>query len=99
MSLLEDSIESALKHCKYDPDSCASLSQRLAGDVQEEIKDLALDRYRFITLVHIGEGDQAQSIRVASRALWDTDVDSFVTYNFQNKWIYCIATVYGIYMD
>ncbi|XP_072044833.1 uncharacterized protein [Amphiura filiformis] len=97
-SIMESIVEASLKYRKYDSLTCASLTQQLSGDIQAEVKDIELERYRLITVVNIGERNR-QDVRIVSRAIWDPDLDSFVTYKFQNEWLFCIATVYGIYLE
>ena len=98
MNILENIVEGTLKDCKYSPSICATLAQQLAGNIQSEVKDIGLDRYRLITIVHIGERTR-QSMRIASKAIWDPNVDSYATYRFQNESMFCTATIYGIYLE
>ena len=97
-SIMEELMEASLRDRKYDSLTCASLAQQLSGDIQVEVKNIELERYRLITVVHIGERNR-QDIRIVSRAVWDPELDSFVTYKYQNEWLFCIATVYGIYLE
>ncbi|XP_022109939.1 uncharacterized protein LOC110989684 [Acanthaster planci] len=96
--ILEELIPETLSRMPYDALVCSRQAKSLAGDIQERVKDLRIARYKLITVVHIGEIQQ-QAIRVCSRGIWDVEVDSFVTYQYQNASLYCVATVFGIYHE
>ncbi|XP_038066593.1 tctex1 domain-containing protein 1-A-like [Patiria miniata] len=96
--ILEQMIPETLARMPYDARVCSRQAKALAGDIQERVKDLGIERYKLITVVHIGEIQQ-QSIRVCSRGIWDVEVDSSVTYQYQNASLYCVATIFGIYHE
>ncbi|XP_071800344.1 dynein light chain Tctex-type 5-A-like [Asterias amurensis] len=96
--IFEEMIPERLDKMRYDATLCKVQAKLLAGDIQEKVKDLCIERYKLITVVNIGEIQQ-QAVRVCSRGIWDVEVDSFVTYRYQNPSMYCVATIFGIYYE
>ena len=45
--------------------------------------DLEFDRYKIVVQVDIGEF-KGQGIKIASRALWDTNTDTYASSSFKN---------------
>ena len=96
--ILEVMIPERLDKMSYDATTCRKQAKLLAGDIQEKIKELCIERYKLITVVNIGEIQQ-QTVRICSRGIWDMNVDSFVTYKYQNASMYCVAIIFGIYYE
>lgn len=66
--------------------------------VRARIKELMIPRYKIICLVHIGQlGNQC--VRIGSRCLWDSAYDTFATYEFKNKSLFAVCTVYAVYAE
>jgi len=57
-----------------------------------------MERYKYVCSVVIGE-KQGQSVHTSSRCVWDEAHDSFACESFENKSLYCAATVYGLYAE
>ncbi len=66
--------------------------------VKARVKDLCLNRYKIVCVVHVGE-NKNQSVRLGSRCLLDPAFDSFTTYEYRNQHVYAVGTVYGLYSD
>ena len=70
----------------------------MADIIKERVKRLRYPRYKLIC--HVAMGDiQRQAVRVASRCAWDTRVDGFAQYQFQNLSLYAVGVVYGVYCE
>ncbi|XP_071499469.1 dynein light chain Tctex-type protein 2B-like [Diadema antillarum] len=84
----------------YNPKTAAVLAEAISDTVKQRVKSLStFERYRFVVNVDIGSRMPGQEIVFASRYLWNTDTDGFATVTDQNKTMYVIVTVYGIYLD
>lgn len=95
---IHELIVSILRGKTYEPRSCAKDVKYLAERMKMAVKELGLDRYKVIAVVQLGEMKQ-QGLEVASRSLWDSQRDSFVSTQFQNASLFCIATVFGVYLE
>lgn len=74
------------------------LSKVLSNRILQEIKMLGMVRYRFVCTVTIGEL-KGQTVRIASRCVWDNENDNFVTESFYNNSLFAVGTVFGIYYE
>ena len=66
--------------------------------LKARVKDLMLSRYKIVSIVHIGQLKD-QGLRMGSRCLWDQSFDTFTTYEYRNKFLFAVGTVYGIYAE
>lgn len=69
----------------YDADECRELSQDITADILEQIKAEAggMPRYKLICQASVGENN-GQSMRMASRCLWDKDFDTCASVTWTN---------------
>ena len=56
------------------------------------------NRYKLVAVVNIGEVKR-QSVRVASRCLWQTAYDNFGEGAFENSTLWCTVAVFGMYQE
>lgn len=76
----------------------AEMTLRLPDLILKQVKTLEFERYKFVCLVSMGSaGDN--SVRLSSRCLWDTNLDTCVTYTHTDKTFYCTVTLYGLYHE
>lgn len=91
-------IESRFQGVKYDSKLCGNESRLLSDEIKEWIKEFGIERYKIIVVVNIGEIDKT-GISISSRAIWDSQFDTFISYEFRNASLFCVATVYGVYAE
>ena len=96
--LVEKILIRELKDAKYDPNDCRQLTTRISDIVKSQIKDLELERYKLVCIVHIGQLGN-QEVKVGSRCLWDVKLDTYTSAEYQNTSLFAIATVFGIYFE
>ena len=82
----------------YDPVKGAQVSKQLADDVKEQVKALGYDRYKLIVEVTLGQ-KRGQAMRIASRCLWNTDTDTFISEMHEGEDVYCCIQVYALYHE
>ena len=66
--------------------------------IKARVKELQIPRFKVITLITIGSTNE-QGMTVGSRCLWDASVDTFSSFEFRNKHLFAVGTVYGIYAE
>ena len=89
---------SRTERLEYDAKRSREQSKALADGIMRELKALGLPRFRFVCTVTIGQV-KGQSVRMASRCVWDTERDNFVSESFRNESIFAVGTVYGVYKE
>ncbi|XP_060520033.1 dynein light chain Tctex-type protein 2B-like [Cylas formicarius] len=82
---------------QYDPEQVKKWTIRIANDVNQKVKELEMKRYKHIAQVIIGE-KKGQGIKAGVRCLWDADVDGTTSEIFMNDTIFCVTTVFAIYL-
>lgn len=96
--ILKEILTERLAEAKYDAEKCRQLSKTISDEVKDRVKHLNIQRYKIICLVNIGQlGNQA--MRIGSRCLWDTNFDTFASFQFKNGSLFAAAIVYGVYFE
>lgn len=99
---IKEVIERVLSHelgdTLYEAESCRQMAAHISDIIKKEVKNLDLDRYKLVCIVHIGQRGN-QEIKVGSRCLWDVKLDTYISVEYQNTSLFAIATVFGIYFE
>ncbi|KAL3868897.1 hypothetical protein ACJMK2_041653 [Sinanodonta woodiana] len=96
--MMKGVMESYLDGEKYDPKLCRNLAQNLSDVIKTRVKDLGYPRYKLICTVTIGQKTN-QGMQMASRCLWNKDLDSFAEARYSKDELYAVAVVYATYYD
>ena len=91
-------LESYLCDVDYEEEKCSSLSKDLAHMIKQRIRDMNFDRYKLLVTVMIGE-NTGQGLQTATRFLWNTQTDNFLSVNYKNGTLFAVATIYAIYYE
>ena len=91
-------METKLADITYDNERCSGLSQDLSRMIKQRVQQMNLDRYKLIVTIMIGE-NKGQGLQMASRFLWNSHTDNFVTAEYRNGTVFAVATVYAVYLD
>ncbi|XP_046550242.1 dynein light chain Tctex-type 5-like [Haliotis rubra] len=97
-SMLKEILDERLNGFSYNPKFCVTMTQVLTDEIKDRMKQMSWDRYKLVVVVMLGERKD-QDVMVTSRCAWDPKVDSFATYTFTNKTLFCTASAYGIYTE
>lgn len=96
--IIKKTFEEHLIEASYDREICHQMSKTLADLIKEQVKSLQFSRYKIISVVSIGQ-KRGQSVRMASRSVWDPRFDGYAQYSFERGDMYAIGIVYGIYFE
>lgn len=97
-TMLKDVLTEHLAEVNYEANACRQLSKTISDVVKNRVKELSVQRYKIICVVHIGQLSN-QAMRIGSRCLWDTNYDTYTSYEFKNGSLFAVATVFGIYFE
>ncbi|KAM3140533.1 hypothetical protein pb186bvf_007345 [Paramecium bursaria] len=95
--LIQEILQLKLKNVNYQDVTPAS------KDIAETIKNrlkityTLQSRYKFIVHVMIGQL-KGQGIRVGTKCFWDYETDMCVSEQFMNDSLFCLVTVYAVYL-
>ena len=109
--IVQDILQAKLKGQQYNND-IPNISREIADSVKYKMKESGFSRYKFVTHVLIGQqkGTQynedavkfiiikGQGVRVGTRCFWDYETDYCVSESFTNDSIFCLVTVYAVYL-
>lgn len=94
--IIVDVLKSNLSGKNYNSSEVPALCRTLSDIIKEKIKSSGVQRYKLVCYVLIME-NRGQSIRHASRCLWDTSFDSFATESYEDKSFCAVGSVYATY--
>ncbi|XP_041847455.1 dynein light chain Tctex-type 5 [Melanotaenia boesemani] len=96
--ILKDVLTNHLQEENYEVQRARELTLTLCAIIRSRVKELMVPRYKIVVLIHIGQLN-GQSMQVSSRFLWDASNDTFASYSFKNRSLFCVAIVYAVYFE
>lgn len=88
----------ALKHVQYEPNLCRHLSKKLSEEARDVVKALKFPRYKFVSVVTIGQLKNA-FIKLCSRSVWSCTTDSYACAEYRNSSLYAVAMIFAGFLD
>ena len=88
----------ALESQKYEVKLCRELAKSMSDSIMSDLKQLGYSRFKFICTVTIGQM-RGQDVRIASRSVWNTESDTFVSESFKNGSLFAVGMVFGVYKE
>ncbi|CAD5123476.1 DgyrCDS11822 [Dimorphilus gyrociliatus] len=83
---------------RYDPSEAPRLICSLTNMTKNRMKDLGYDRYKYVVQIAYGQVND-QGFRMASRALWNSQSDNYLTVEYKNDSIFLVCIVHAVYLD
>ena len=96
--LLKEIVDSKFIDMRYHKKYAPTMTRVLANEIKEKLKGLKYDRYKWITVVQIGEVKD-QGMISTSRCAWDKSTDNYASYCYKNRSIYVNVTAFGVYRE
>lgn len=96
-SIIQQHLQS-LESQKYDPKLCRELAKGMSNSIMSDLKMLGYSRFKFVCSVTIGQ-IRGQDVIIASRSIWDTERDTFVSESFKNETLFAVGVVFGVYQE
>eukprot|EP00164_Ancoracysta_twista_P002517 GFYU01003351.1.p1 GENE.GFYU01003351.1~~GFYU01003351.1.p1 ORF type:complete len:131 (+),score=38.23 GFYU01003351.1:109-501(+) len=96
--IITNVLNEMLEEKKYDPVEAPELSKKICDKIREQAKALECPRYKLIVQATVGE-IKGQTVRVASRCLWDTGNDNYASDSYRNSSLWATAIVFGVYFE
>jgi len=97
--IASDILRQQLHDKNYDPELCKTRSQMIASKISDALKAKNYKCYKHVVVISIGSLRERPGVYLGSRCLWNDKTDSFCTVRFQNKTLYAIAMIYGLYFE
>ncbi|RXM98585.1 Tctex1 domain-containing protein 1 [Acipenser ruthenus] len=96
--LMQEFLLSKLEKVSYDPTLCTKLTRDLSEEIKDMVKKSTPPQYKLVCVVTLGKKANEDAV-AASRCLWDSHTDNFTSYTYQNRTLFCIATVFAVYSE
>lgn len=74
-----------------------ALSREIGDLIKQKLKDMGRDRYKYIVQVALGV-QKGQGIQAGCKNYWDIDTDTMAFEQYIDDNIFCLATVWGVYV-
>ncbi|KAL0221938.1 hypothetical protein RCL1_001792 [Eukaryota sp. TZLM3-RCL] len=97
-AILKDEVEALCNNQTYSPSWAESTTTQLVRILHKKVLPIIPSRYKFVVHAVIGEVKD-QTMRIASRWLWDHTTDNFASYTFKNSSLYCAASAHFLYHE
>ncbi|KAJ3052061.1 Tctex1 domain-containing protein 2 [Rhizophlyctis rosea] len=94
--LIHQILNDRLEGATYHPDTCSQWTREIADEIKNRLKELELQRYKFVVNVVIGEM-RGEGVRMGCRCFWDADTDNIAQETFMNESLFCVAVAFGVY--
>lgn len=91
-------LESYLGDAIYDAERTPELTKDLTELIKKRVKEMDFERYKLVVSLIMGE-DTGQGLEMASRFLWNTNTDNYVTVTYKNGKLFAVATIYGVFFE
>ena len=79
------------------PTDLNPLSKDIADQVKYRLKELGRDRYKYIVQVILGV-QKGQGVQTGCKNFWDVDSDSLAFEQYVDDNLFCLVTVWGVYV-
>eukprot|EP00771_Trimastix_marina_P000204 gnl/Trimastix_PCT/1211.p1 GENE.gnl/Trimastix_PCT/1211~~gnl/Trimastix_PCT/1211.p1 ORF type:complete len:125 (-),score=2.45 gnl/Trimastix_PCT/1211:48-422(-) len=94
--IVQTILNEKLEGQEYQQENTPAWTREIADEIKTQLKN-RFDRYKIAVQVVIGE-TRGQGARMGFRALWDPATDTHAEVRFINESIFCVATVFGVYL-
>ncbi|XP_053697884.1 dynein light chain Tctex-type protein 2B-like [Sabethes cyaneus] len=81
----------------YTAVDAARWTKSLADEISLKVKDLEMKRYKHVVQVMLGQ-QLGAGCKYIARCRWDAECDNQASGEFKNATIFCIVTVFGLYL-
>ena len=88
-----------LEDKEYDPVEVNHYCQQIADEITDLINSKPYKHFKHVVLVSIGSVIGRPGIYLGTKCLWNEKTDSYTTLQFQNKSLYAICLIYGLFYE
>ena len=96
-NILDKTFSSTNGFMRLNDEELAKLNQLITEQIRKKLKALNYPRYKFIVQVVLGE-QRGGGVRSGTKVFWDGETDKHASESFVNEHIFCIASVYAVYL-
>ncbi|GAB0094998.1 tctex1 domain-containing protein 2 [Sergentomyia squamirostris] len=95
--IIKNCLTGLLTDKTYVKEEVGTLTKQIANEVSNNVMGLKMQRYKHVVQVTLGQ-QLGAGCKYIARCLWDAESDSQVSDVFTNSSLFCIVTVFGVYV-
>uniref|UniRef100_A0A2M4AZB6 Putative dynein light chain n=1 Tax=Anopheles triannulatus TaxID=58253 RepID=A0A2M4AZB6_9DIPT len=95
--IINTALTKTLTGMKYNAELAAIYTKVLADEISLKVRDLNMQCYKHVVEVMLGQ-QLGAGCKYVSRCRWDPETDNHATGEFSNSTIFCVVTVFGLYL-
>ncbi|XP_041482860.1 dynein light chain Tctex-type protein 2B-like [Lytechinus variegatus] len=89
-------LNEELSDKQYSAEETTAWCKLISEKIKERLKELELDRYKFIIQVVIGE-QRGEGVKMGCRCFWDSDTDNYAQDIYMSDSLFCVAAAFGVF--
>lgn len=95
--IVQNILSQTLTGKQYEPKLAEEWTRSISNTVGLRVKELSMNRYKHVVQVVLGQQTGAGAKYIA-RCRWDSETDNQTSATFNSQSLFCIVTVFGIYL-
>ncbi|XP_055905165.1 dynein light chain Tctex-type protein 2B-like [Eupeodes corollae] len=95
--IIQSVLTKTLQGKKYNVEDARKWTQEIADSISTSVKDLNMPRYKHVVQISLGQ-QLGAGYRYVAKCSWDAECDSYTSDVFSNASLFCVCTVFGIYV-
>ncbi|XP_052867689.1 dynein light chain Tctex-type protein 2B-like [Anopheles cruzii] len=95
--IINTALTETLTGKKYNAEMAAVYTKTLADEISLRVRDLNMQSYKHVVEVMLGQ-QLGAGCKYVSRCRWDPETDNHASGEFTNSSIFCVVTVFGLYL-
>ncbi|XP_011184864.2 dynein light chain Tctex-type protein 2B [Zeugodacus cucurbitae] len=97
-SIIQSTIYDKLQGKVYNPDDARKWTREISDEVNSAVKDIIqMPRFKHVVQVTLGR-QLGAGCRYIAKCCWDAEADSYTSDVFTNASLFCVCTVFGVYL-
>lgn len=97
--IIKEVLEDKMEGFKYDAAKCSKHSKLVADEIKRRVKLIGVQRFKFVTMVIIGQIETSPSINIASQFVWNDKYDTYAQEAYKNDSVYAVGICYCLYCE
>ncbi|KAI9580843.1 tctex1 domain-containing protein 2-like [Glossina fuscipes] len=96
--IVREIVQEKLQGKVYNVDDAGQWSRDIADTVNVTVKErLLMPRYKYVVQVMMGQ-QMGAGCHYFAKCYWDVESDSHTSFTYTNPTLFCVCTVFGVYL-
>ncbi|CAO1419033.1 unnamed protein product [Diamesa serratosioi] len=95
--LIQKTLQETLVNKSYQKETAPVWIKQISDDINKQLAEQSSQKYKYVVTTVISE-KLGQGCRLICRTRWDSESDRQVSESFTNESLFCICTVFAIFL-